>query len=277
MCHDFTVSSAWHEEIDCAPDTAPVSMGTRSLGDRPWLIHDDNADEELSLKAHLCTERPDEVLAVDEANRAPAAAVSKLIAATGHPLVDLADLHPLDRAGRSVQEDLCLMHRRPTGWHFDAASVCFPSRWRLADKIGLHVAAVHGPVQGYERGLAERVNHLFDRLGEAPVWRRNWFVHPNPALFQPDRPTSGDPFVAADKALSGLYLRSERQTLRRLPGFDGWILFTIRIQQSSLGQFVEDPDRATSFARYLDAAPEAALTHRGMSPDQVAAVRQALT
>ena len=35
-----------------------------------------------------------------------------------------------------------------------AACVCFPSRWSLAEKLGASLAAIHGPVPGFERELA---------------------------------------------------------------------------------------------------------------------------
>ncbi|MDQ2764193.1 MAG: DUF3445 domain-containing protein, partial [Pseudomonadota bacterium] len=53
---------------------------------------------------------------------------------------------PLDLAGRLVQEDLCLIQNEAGGPVFTAATLCFPSRWRLMDKIGKPLSAVHGPV-----------------------------------------------------------------------------------------------------------------------------------
>ncbi|MFL5255151.1 MAG: heme-dependent oxidative N-demethylase subunit alpha family protein, partial [Rhodopila sp.] len=47
------------------------------------------------------------------------------------PLTD-----PLELAGRLVQEDLCLIQEGDEGPLFTAANLCFPSRWRLHDKLG---------------------------------------------------------------------------------------------------------------------------------------------
>ncbi len=98
-----------------------------------------------------------------------------------------ADLHPLDAAGRLVQEDLCLMVLRDGAPHLDAASLCFPSYWRLADKLGRPMADVHGPVAHYADELAAKVDTFLQRLRpERPVWRRNWSIHDDPTYFLPD-------------------------------------------------------------------------------------------
>lgn len=260
-------------------------MGTRNLGERPWLVADDRRRDELALKARLSAERHDEVFAALPGEDGVAAGAETLVlveaecerlgldAADAGPIE--VDAHPLEWAGRLVQEDLCLLRRDPEGWILAAASLCFPSRWRLAAKLGRPMAAVHGPVEGYDPALTSRVDHLFDRLGDRIVWRRNWFLHPDPSLFQPDRPVEGDPVVPAERCLHDLHLRSERQTLRRLPD-TGWILFTIRIQQDPLARFVADPGRRAALLRYLDEAPPDQVAHRGVGGDQLPELRRML-
>ena len=53
---------AWFDELNLDPDAHPVAMGTRSLGERPWLVADDKRDQELALKAELLATRRDRVL-----------------------------------------------------------------------------------------------------------------------------------------------------------------------------------------------------------------------
>lgn len=274
----------WFEEIDLDPDQTWRRMGTRQLGERPWLVPDDRMAAELALKARLLEERHAEVFAVGPGLEAAGAETLALIEAELRRLDRPAPagsveggtaLHPLDRAGRLVQEDLCLMRREPQGWVLAGASLCFPSRWRLADKLGLHVTEVHQPVDGYGAELASRVDSLFDRLDQQIVWRRNWFIHADPALFQPDRPVGGEPVVLAERCSTDLHLRSERQTLRRLPA-TGCILFTIRTQQDPLGPFLDDAGRRSRLAHYLDRAPADQLSHRGLAPAQVTELRAAI-
>ncbi|MEM9565912.1 MAG: DUF3445 domain-containing protein [Actinomycetota bacterium] len=284
---DDTVWSGqgWFDEIDLDPAGHWRRLGTRQLGDRPWLVVDGRRQAELSLKEQLSADRHGEVFAIESgaedgvltAGRETLDLVDGVLVRLDldGPTTGDGDLHPLDRAGRSVQEDLCLVRPGDGTWVLAAASLCFPSRWRLDEKVGRSITATHGPVDGYDRHLASRVDRLFDHLGERIVLRRNWFVHPDPSLFQPDRPPNGDPLVEADRCLDDLHLRSERQTLRRLP-VSGWILFTIRIQQDPLRPFVVDDERAAALRRYLDEAPVEQLAHRGLSPDQAERLRTAI-
>jgi hypothetical protein len=255
----------WLQELEMDPAKPAVAMSTRALGDRPWLIADENAATELSQKQRLCAERHDEVFAASQQAVEASAEVAALIRGTGVAVLDDPSLHPLEAAGRSVQEDLCLMERRPDGWYLSAASLCFPSRWRLSDKINQHITQVHAPVAGYALHLADRVDQLFDRLRQ-PVWRRNWFVHANPALFQPTRPTE-DPLVPAEQCKTGLVLRSERQVLSSLET-PGWTLFSIKTQQVRLGEVFDDPAARRSFETYLRNAQPSNVARRGIALDQ---------
>ncbi len=270
-------STTWFDEMDLDPDAAWLRMGTRQLGSRPWLVVDEHRDVELAMKQQLFTDRHSEVFAA-QADAEQAGAEVLALVVDGLASLGVAHepvrsgIHPLEAAGRLVQEDLCLMRRDDVGWVLAAASLSFPSRWRLADKLGLPLTEVHRPVDGYDPGLASRVDSLFDRLDSRIVWRRNWFIHPDDNLFQPDRPTGGDPTVAAEDCQQKLVIRSERQTLRSLES-SGWILFTVRIQQSSLGRFLEDPDRFERFRRFVDGASADHASHRGLSAAQMDVLR----
>ena len=78
------------------------------------------------------------------------------------------------------------------------------------------MSRIHVPVEGYEEHLSRRVNNFFDRLGDEPVWRRNWFIHPDNSLYQPQRPLNGDPIIKFGQIDEKLFVRSERQTLQAL-------------------------------------------------------------
>ena len=106
------------------------------------------------------------------------------------------------------------------------------------------------------------MDRYLDRLRPgAPGWRRNWSVHDSPDLFAPVRadPT-GHTIGPAD-----LWLRSERQTLRRLPE-TGAVLFTIRVQQVPFGILAARPDRAAALAARLRAQPEELTAMNGLAP-----------
>lgn len=253
----------WIDELDLSTDSPWPAMGTRSLGRRPWLVFDELAETELAVRRTLLDTRPDDVLAEPDTAGAAVAELFELVKETVPAVAE--GRSPLDRLGRSIQEDLCLLDRGETEWVLRAAVLCFPSRWRLIDKLDRPLTEVHGPTPRYPERLAARVTSLLDRLGDRVVLRRNWFVHPDPTLFQPERPPAGDPVIPAARCADELYVRSERQTLRRLPR-SGWTVFTIRIQQQPLGGLLAR--RGAAFGAFLDHADPDLIVHRGISPAQ---------
>ncbi len=251
---------AWLDELPLAPGPPWLAMATRGLDTAEWLVADDDRDRDLVRKQVLLAERHDEVFAALDTEAVNAASIEVLdlvLEATGAPSVP-TDLHPLDAAGRLVQEDLCLMVLRDGSPHLDAASLCFPSYWRLADKLGRPMTDVHGPVAHYADELGAKVDTFLQRLRpERPVWRRNWSIHDDPSYFLPD-PTPPQEVEPPE----GLYLRSERQTLRRLTTADV-VLFTIRTQQVSLGALEERPEIARRMAAAIAAWSPDLVAYKG--------------
>lgn len=215
-------------------------VGVRSLHSEEWLQPDDRRDADLAEKRALTLARPEEVFAALPGSEAAASEVWTLVAA------DLRDrglepvesgVHPLERAGRSVQEDLCVLEPRDGTWMLTAGSVCFPTRWSLEEKIGATLRVIHDPVPGYAGDLAARVDRFFDRmtLGSSAA-RLNWSLVDDPSRrLEPHvRQAATDPprDVGRD-----LHLRIERQTLRRLADHDA-VVFGIRIHGWPLAEVI---------------------------------------
>lgn len=147
------------------------------------------------------------------------------------------------------------MVHHDNAWRLEGAVLCFPSLWFLGEKLGRPTALVHQPVPYYAEELSQRVDTLFDRLPAGKlVWRRNVSVWPALLLWAPCHAL--DPAVYRDDAGVGgappLWIRSERQTLRRLPD-TGAILFTIRVQTVSIAVLSDRPDRARDLAAWFRA------------------------
>ncbi len=233
-------------------------MGLRPLDLDDWLIVDEGYETEMALKAELRAERPDQVFQARNGSEEAGGEALELIAEwVGRRHGDLAapppleTRHPLDQAGRLVQEDLCLMTAQAEGYRLEAASVCFPSHWRLADKMGHSLAAIHRPVPHYPGELERRVDTFFERLRpERPVVRRNLSIHDHDDLFRPEPHESADSFAPDPSGIDQVWLRSERQTLRRLPT-TGSILFTIKTQQCPAAVLATRPDVAHALAERL--------------------------
>jgi len=186
------------------------------------------------------------------------------------------EIDPLEAAGRLVQEDLCVITPGPDGPVLAAAIVCFPTRWRLADKLGRPLAAVHGPVPFYAGRLAGPVDRLIGQLRPGRmVERMNWSLLDDPALFQPDlfhvggkwRPGLADRITAAN-AGEALFLRTERQTLSPLA--NGAALFAIRVRVHNLAQICAQPEPAGRLARAVRALPDDMLRYKNLLPFRAA-------
>lgn len=84
--------------------------------------------------------------------------------------------------------------------------------------------AIHDPVASYDTDIAKRVQRLFDGIKPGrPLWRFNALWYRDAELYQPRG--LGDPRSAVDQGRAP-FLRSERQTLLRLPE-TGAVVFTI--------------------------------------------------
>ncbi|MEM7779919.1 MAG: DUF3445 domain-containing protein [Pseudomonadota bacterium] len=144
----------------------------------------------------------------------------------------------LPEASLAVHEDMCLLTRSDDDdqYRLIGAAVAWPSDWHPKDKIGKPMRALHAPIAGYEEQLAAGVDRFMDTLRPGMIYGRcNWFIAATGAKrWIEDRPESeAFTHVTPDNAGETLFVRSERQTLRRLPQ-TGAILFTIGVYVESL-------------------------------------------
>ncbi len=246
-----------------------LAMGLTPLGEAEWLAPDAKLGQMLATKRDLLATRRDAVFRILPEAESAASELLGLLArhladrfpavyrrngghllnrATGETW-DIAapSHHPLDLAGRLVAEDLCLMQADDTGYRLTGAALCFPNRWRLADKLGQPLEAIHEPVPGYAPALARPVAHFFAALKpDLIVSRVNWGIADDPALFQPHG-READSAITASNAGEALWLRVEGQTLRRLPE-SGAVLFTIRTEITRLDEVIRTRGDARDLA-----------------------------
>jgi hypothetical protein len=181
---------------------------------------------------------------------------------------DVGEVDPLDLAGRLVQEDLCLIQNGA----FTAASLCFPSRWRLLDKVGKPLSEVHAPVPFYGDRLARPVDRFMRHLKAGHIASRlNWSLLDDPALFQPGGKwrVDGRSDITVANAGSRVFLRVERQTLRRLPVSDA-VLFGIRVHVYPLERVIDGAERAVRLAQAVRALPAEVQHYKSLLPFRAA-------
>jgi hypothetical protein len=188
--------------------------------------------------------------------------------------VDLEEAHtpPLMVAASLVQEDLILMRRDAEGWRLAAGSLCFPSSWHLLDKFGKTIAQIHGPVPGFGIGSrnADVISRMFDNLPQSEVYLRwNWGFYDDGALYHP-APGNGTHSFGAHGSLSEIYLRLERQTLRKLPG-SGDVVFTIRTHLNALETLKGHPQcdsLARAILRQIEDLSSEQLAYKGLQRER---------
>jgi hypothetical protein len=114
-----------------------------------------------------------------------------------------------------VQEDICILQKRGEEHVLTGAILCFPASWRLSEKFMRPLIDIHLPVDRYDENVARRVQRLFDGIQPGrPLWRYNALWYEDAELYQPR--SAQEPRHIKDPGTAP-YLRSERQTLLRLP------------------------------------------------------------
>jgi hypothetical protein len=197
----------------------PSRMGLEPLALEAWLKPRPGDDAFLAERTRLIADHAAEVLAaLPEADAAVAELAAILNVETGSDTrATLAHL------GRTIAEDLCILTPAPDGYRLTAGVLCFPNRWKLLEKIGTNVLAVHGPVPDYAADLSAGVDRFLERLRpERTFMRSNWGLVDRPDLFVPEPTPAVNPRGAPD-----FFLRREDQSFRKLPE-SGAVIFSIR-------------------------------------------------
>jgi hypothetical protein len=218
-----------------AADFHPLRIGLAPLALDAWLRPRTGDAALLALRARLVADHPADVLALTPAGAAPVEELAETLRAQGRPLPagDAAAALPL-LAG-AVAEDLLLLTPSHGPYVLSAGVLCFPNRWRLADKIGHGLTAIHDPVPDYADALARQVDHFLERLRPGRAFTRgNWGLASSPALYLPLPVAPVDPEQQA-----GFFLRREEQSFVKLP-VTGAVVFAIRTTVTPWEEVAED-------------------------------------
>jgi len=224
------------EMVPVAPDGEfRHRVGVRPLDLALWLPSDDETAPTIEMKRALLAERRDEVVACEPGGADAAEEAAGLVADWRGAALERNGIDALVEAALLVADDLTVLG--PVDGDggvplFVAGVVCAPSRWSLRSKMGRTMRETHEPVPRYAAHIGDAVDTVVRRLSpDRPVWRSNWTLVDHPALFQPEVPEG--PLVDDP---SKLWVRMERETLRRLPRTGG-VLFTIRGFQQPLPEY----------------------------------------
>jgi hypothetical protein len=255
-----------HDEIlpQVVGDAFRHRVGVKPLEVAKWFVTDADWEPTLAMKRELIADRRHEVVSFRDDCHDVAQEAAELVLTWAGKSTSRTGVDALVDAALAVPDDLTVLRSVASGdaeqLPFVAGVVCSPSRWRLADKIGHDMLAVHKPVALYAEHIGAAVDTTLTRLSpDKPVWRSNWTLEDHPALFQPFSP--GRQLVDHP---SELWIRIERETLRRLPRTKG-VLFTIRGFQEPLATYVQRGPEAISALRELVARlPDAVARYKSV-------------
>lgn len=225
----MTLGFSVDELLPKARGGGQLKMGLVKLDESEWL----QPDPDLAARREGFVVYPEGIQITPEAE-APGRELAAMLNVEG----------ALAEAAAARHEDMCLL----TGvegedvYRLIGAAVAWPSDWTPAEKMGLPLRALHAPIQGYEDQLATGVDRFMETLKPGPIYGRcNWFITSTDAMHWVQGETAEADFahVTAENAGETLFVRSERQTLRRLPE-TGAILFTIGVYVAPLGRLSLD-------------------------------------
>lgn len=163
--------------------------------------------------------------------------------------------NPLELISYLVADDYCLLEEEGDDYKLVAASVCAPTWWALSEKMGKPLANIHAPIAGLEENIGRMIRHFLQNLKVTDCYQRsNWFLFARPDLCV--FPNSFDMYedminVNLDNIEERLYLRSERQTFRRLENTKA-IAFGIKVYVEPISIVKNNPTIAEDLMTALN-------------------------
>lgn len=206
----------------------------------PLLRIDEAYSAQVAEKLRLISEHPEAHITVTEGAEAAVAElygfildvlrglegfeVGEVVRCPDGRIVKPDPERPFETLAALVQEDLCVLQKHGEEHVLTGALLGFPAAWTLQEKLGKPLTRIHKPVAHYDAGIAARVQRFFDgvQVGR-PLWRANLLRYEEPELFQPHNEANPRPVGNENSP----YLRSERQTVFRLPVTNA-VIFSIK-------------------------------------------------
>ena len=252
-----------------------VKVGLEPIEEADWLEIDNLFDSEIELKKKLYESYYKEIhqeLDLSLKSQQELLEMLKTYLNQYHPnhkFTTTETSAPLKNASLMVQEDLVLMLPKKEKYFLGAASLCAPSNWSLKEKFNGSLLELHKDVPSYEKEIGNRVNNLFNKLPNDRIFQRfNWSIYEEATLFQPAKNKS---FVERSKTITNknagdrLFIRVERQTIRRLPETKA-IAFTIRVHVDPLSSIKDDLSLVRDLKKALKNLSEGMKRYKSLGP-----------
>jgi hypothetical protein len=193
-----------------------------------------------------------------------------------------ASIEPLWQLSDIVQEDFMLLEEIDGRQTITAASNAYSSSGRLVESVGRDIRWAHEPVPNLTKLHGSRIDRILASVHEHNLCARyNWQLTPVAAIFYPPDPHAANHAtmesvctrLSEDPSLTSslLYLRVERQTLRRLPETRA-VAFSIHTYSDSLASLANDPAAQGALLALLESYSDERLKYLEMDALRFAAM-----
>jgi hypothetical protein len=233
-----------------------LSMGLRSKRGTDWLGGSDPLGiaglyaRQMAEKHQLMKNQLADIFALRPAGEAAALEAARLIFLMKGQIKDQSG--QIDAATAFVSasglipEDILIVVPNISAsggkeWRLQAGLLAFPGHWRLADKMGKTLAAIHAPVPEFHEKLNAHIDRFFANMQIGAIsWRQNWSVQRDSRLFAPMREAGLETSLTPQEAGQQIHIRIETQHFYKLPKSDA-VIFAIRTSLAPLNFWQKNP------------------------------------
>ena len=233
-----------------------LSMGLRSKRGTDWLGGSDPLGiaglyaRQMAEKHQLMKNQLADIFALRPAGEAAALEAARLIFLMKGQIQDQSGQIDAATAFISasglIPEDILIVVPNISAsggkeWRLQAGLLAFPGHWRLADKMGKTLAAIHAPVPEFHEKLNAHIDRFFANMQIGAIsWRQNWSVQRDSRLFAPMREAGLETNLTSQEAGQQIHIRIETQHFYKLPKSEA-VIFAIRTSLAPLNFWQKNP------------------------------------
>ncbi len=235
-----------------------IQMGLKSLKENEWLHKNDLKHlkgerlKQIKIKKNFLPIRYNEVFYASKKSYDPSFELFKILKDRNLFLPNKCNkkLHPLLSISKNIPEDLIILLKNKHGkWQLEAASLFFPSHWKLKDKRAKCLSKIHQTVPFYNSFLDKPVSNFFNNMRPNLIsGRKNWTLQIDDKLFTPFR--QKNIFLKTEDVPNRLFCREEYQAFRKLENSNA-IIFSIRTHMTPLSFWIRDEFNCLKLINYL--------------------------
>jgi hypothetical protein len=258
-----------------------LSMGLRSKRGTDWLGGSDPLGiaglyaRQMAEKHQLMKNQLADIFALRPAGEAAALEAARLIFLMKGQIKDQSG--QIDAATAFVSasglipEDILIVVPNISAkggkeWRLQAGLLAFPGHWRLADKMGKTLAAIHAPVPEFQEKLNAHIDRFFANMQIGAIsWRQNWSVQRDSRLFAPMREAALETSLSPQEAGQQIHIRIETQHFYKLPKSEA-VIFAIRTSLAPLNFWQKRPEPIAALLDQIEKLGSDMLGYKAIEP-----------